>query len=321
MTSLSPQWRRIYGVLAVLSCLLSACAGQDRSPGSRAADATTGGPRAAPLFPSTPPLQLVDLVYQGTEYTEASARLLLAERLRFLACMEDAGFAIDLARAPDPEPIEVGEPNLERRAAAGWGITEEPETDPLRLDQVDADGRTASEVGFGDEDEVMQIDSGMVGTARVGGCRGDALAAVYGSIERWTLVAHAPIRAHNSAAMLLPEAGRNVVLSRWKECMGGKGYEAENSGDLKAEFSRRVDAAASVDGALRREEVTLAVEDGQCILTSGVIELRRQAAEEYIASMDDSQRQELEDVLSGFNEASAKASLVASEAARDLGVG
>ena len=230
------------------------------------------------------------------------------------ACLKRKGFEFNASAIQVPLVVEVGEPDIEQRQRVGYGLTVTPPAPVVDPTSTGRNDITADEATFGGPSDVVTFDTdGLAGEARVGGCRGEVLAKVYGEVATALDINTVQQEAHNRSVALMPGDQKEPVALRWSACMTAHGYSYSDQSAPKRELQAATTAAGSTeDGASRERQI--AVVDGECTIDSGLVDLRRTAAAEYIASLSDAERTHLDKVVDQLNTSLAHAHAVLTDA-------
>jgi len=282
--------------LVLLMFLATACTDKSSPAGGGSGSSTTG---RTPQF-EVPDLHLqesafapVDLVFQPTAYRRARRYLDYVEGTSLYACLKRKGFAVDAGAIQVPLVVEVGEPDLDQRREVGYGLLEQGA--PSVVDPASTvNGVTVDEATFGGPTDVVAFNhDGLQGQARIGGCRGEVLRALYGDAATYLDFDSTQSEAHNSSVAMLPESEREPVRLRWVQCMSRRGHSYADQSMPKTQLQAELQSTGPTPDFATRER-SIAVDDGACVVESQLPSLRRDAAMQYLDGLSAAQRAALD---------------------------
>jgi hypothetical protein len=205
------------------------------------------------------PEPMSGVVRQAEAYAQADSTAEAGMRDVIRACMAGAGFDYT---PPDNNPTldlnaAIGFPRLtvESAKASGYGITgpQEPAPDT-------AEGRLFADPAF------VKALNGPAGTAPVttdqgtgtvaGGCRGQGMTRIYGSVENYMLATGIAYNSFFPATLSVSgDAGLAKAVQNWQACMKETDYPS---------FTNPQQASDAGKAAGGQEEIRIAVTDAVC---------------------------------------------------------
>ncbi len=303
-------WCGCVAVLALSSC---SKATTSRLPGT-SVQTDIGASR--PASETLAPIEAFDFASWNQRFTEQRLTYRTAESRVFLLCAKRKGYTIH-PREVDREP-ELFEPDLPDRRKNGWHLSEAAPPDTVELSE--AQQLSSFEDLFGTTSDTIPIDQGLYrGTSQVGGCTGEAIRAVYGSNDVWNDLANGPYRIHNAATAFDSAPERDSAEAAWRSCFQQRGYRFESRDQAKQSFVERYKDHDANRATIADEEVAAAVADAECIIASGLVEMKRHGVEAYLAQLSPEAQAELSRMVDEHNRVARDAPRIQAEADKALG--
>jgi hypothetical protein len=302
--------------------LLMGCTGTGTNPDPAASPSSsvtaTDGHESPRLEAQPPDVGAVDIVFQPTAFRDVRRYLDFVETVSLYGCLAGKGFKVDEAALQEPLVVEVGEPDLDQRRRVGYGLTVASTPPAVDGSSVGSDGTSVDRATFGGPSDTIEFNNdGLEGQARVGGCRGEVLTALYGDPRTYLELDSVQQTAHNRSTTLMPSSEQEPVRVRWSACMDGRGYSYDNQSRPKADMKAALAESGPTPEFADRER-KVATDDGECTVEAGLPELRKRAATDYIATLSAGDLAQLNGVVDHINAALHRADAVYTAASSAL---
>lgn len=200
-------------------------------------------------------------------------------------CLARHGFAypeLPAVSFPDAED-DAAAIGMFRRRSVGYGIAAsgtENVDQPSVSDPVDgfygalspAERERFSTVLFGPPGSEIKVDTGGGGYVAVKGrgCEAESRSALAGDVGTWAQLSYIPERLDNVLARQVPSDPRyRRAIASWRSCMVARGYRYATPEAARDALSERYRRTGGTE-AFRRDEISVAVADGQCAILARV---------------------------------------------------
>lgn len=188
--------------------------------------------------------------------------------------------------------------NLAVRAEIGYGLRPDggDAHDAYVRALPPAENRRYAETMFGTvPDESIDLPDGSEFQYPVEGCIADSRASVYGAVETWADMFLYP-QGHRALASIdvADQPSYASGLASWKECMASKRYTF-GSPAAAQEAAAELYRDDLPDESAVQEERRLAVADGECAASSGLLVNLEQVFADYLRALDPVELERLAD--------------------------
>jgi hypothetical protein len=269
-------WQRALWALAVVALAAGCASGAERESEREPQRPAPAPPLVEPVDAVMRPKRLFDNLETIERVTQRLAN----------ACMERKGLhPSEMAQLVDRVQGQLS-PDMAYARSEGYGFSHYLRG-VWQVDDEDADDWYAAYRGTEDDQVRWKTIAGS-GSNDSGGCIGEARNRVAGSGLDWFWAAH----AHQdywlvTAAAMNQDPRWDAAVRRWVPCMAEAGYP-DLGGPMGAwkRARREVFAAHESEGrvsaAVRAAEVELAVADGECQLSTGMVDVQREIRIDFL---------------------------------------